>query len=48
MKKQIAVVMEGDKTEKGYWKAVEKVYFRDYEIQFVQLPFGKNLYIQRN
>ena len=45
MKKQIAVVMEGDKTEKGYWKAVEKAYFRDYEIQFVQLPFGKNLYM---
>ena len=45
MKKQIAFVVEGDSTEVGYCKALEKAFFRDAEIQIIRLPFGKNLYM---
>ena len=45
MNKQIAVVVEGDRTEIGYWKAIERAFFSNEQIQVIRLPFGKNLYM---
>jgi hypothetical protein len=45
MNKQIAVIVEGVKREKGYWNSIEKVYFAGTSLKIVPLSANGNLYM---